>query len=59
MSTSNFNGANLTGANLLDAKMANIQMAGVHMDNAIGPRGQVIAPPKIMVSRSRWWEFWK
>ena len=55
----NLNGANLTGANMLDAKMVDVQMTGVHMENAIGPHGQVVPLHRTETKHLRWWEFWK
>ena len=55
----NLNGANLTGANMLDAKMIDVRMTGVHMENAIGPHGQMVPTHRIEKKYSRWWEFWK
>ena len=55
----NLNGANLTGANMLDSKMVDVKMAGVHMENAIGPHGQLVPTHREVIRSSRWWEFWK
>ena len=44
---------------MLDAKMVDVQMTGVHMENAIGPHGQVVPLHRTETKHLRWWEFWK